>query len=309
VNTGGVGVEAQLAAASEACRLKLGEEAFARTLERLGPLAQPDRAFQLLSQITVHSESGAEVARLSASISPEAVPNAVERTLLVLASLHAMERVPSLPVGDCVKELLAGEFQFFANPPAAWAASFQADDVRYREMARVATLRRFPAGQFQWEISALPRSWVIKARRPWQVLAHAIRRMGGFGPLFEMHLNARRKNRLVLLENEANLSYFRAARAVEMQPAVRGLFMASWLFCESTARVTPRLAWLRRVLLEGGAAIAAMGPAPEDSGFLTGSEERRRLYEEGAYRPRVSCVLWPRTALIEWANRHPEFDR
>lgn len=302
MSTEGAAVEAQLAAAAEACRLRLREDASAGALERLGPLAQPERAFQLLSRITVQPESGAEVASLCAPACP------VERTLLILASLHSIERAPGLPVGDGVKKLLAGEFQFFANPPAVWAAHFQADDVRYREMARIATLRRFPAGQFHWEASAFPRSWVIKARRPLRLLAHLMGRMGGFGPLFEIHVNSWRRNRLVLLEHEANLSYYRMARSVEKQPAVRGVLMSSWLWCESTARVTPRLEWLRRIPLEGGALIAALGPAPADSGFLTGSEERRRLYEEGAYRPRIGCVLWPRTALIAWANRHPEFD-
>jgi hypothetical protein len=308
VSLEGIGMEAQLAAASEDCRLKLREGALAGVLGSLGPLGQPEGAFQLLSGIAVDAESGAEVARLSASISPQAVPDAVERALLILAPLHAAEKVPSLPVGDRVKELFAEEFRFFANPPAVWANHFQAHDVRYREMARVATLRRFPAGQFQWEIAALPRSGVAKARRPWQVLARVIGRMGGFGPLFELHVNARRRNRLVLLENEANLSYYRAARAVEKQPPVRGLLLASWLFCESTARVTPRLEWLRRIPLEGGASISDLGPAPADSGFLIGSEERRRQYEEGSYRPRTGCVLWPRKALLEWAARHPEFD-
>ncbi len=297
-----IGVEADLAAASEACRLKLHEAGLAAALDRLGPLAQPERALQLLSGITIHSRSGAEVARLSDPTCP------VEQALLLLASLHAAERVPGLPVSDTVKKLFASEFRFFADPPPVWAANFQAGDVRYREMARIATLRRFPAGQFHWEVSAFPRSWVAQARRPLQLLAHVAGRMRGFGPLFEMHLNARRKNRLVLLESEANLSYYRLARSIEKQPEVRGAFTASWLFCESTARVTPRMEWLRRIPLQGGAMIADLGPAPADSGFLTGSDERRRLYEEGAYRPRVSCVLWPRTALIEWANRHPEFD-
>jgi len=308
VSVNAVNVEARLAAAEEACRLRLEEDSFARVLSRLGPLGQPDRAFQFLSQITIHPGSGAELARQCASIPSNPGQNAVERTLLVLASRHAVAQVPGLAVSDSVKGLFADEFQFFANPPAAWVPCFQADDVRYREMARVATLRRFPAGQFQWEVSGFARSLVAKARQPWRLLAHVIGRMGGFAPLFELHLNARRKNRLILLEKEAGISYYRAARAVEMQPAVRGLMLGSWLFCESTAQVTPRLAWLRRTPQSAGALIVELGPASADSGFLTGSEERRKLYEEGAYRPRLACVLWPRKPLIDWANQHPEFD-
>ena len=305
--TGGFSVATRLAAAAEACRMILDEDCFARVLSRLGPQGQPERAFHLLSQITMDPASSAAVARLCASIPSEACQNAVERTLLMLASQHAIAQVPGLAVSDRVKELFADEFQFFANPPSAWVASFQADHVRYREMARIATLRRFPAGQFHWEVARFPGTWAAKARQPWRVL-RAIQQMRGRGPLLELHLNDRRECRPILLEEEANFSYCRAARSIEKQPAVRGLMGASWLNCESTARVTPHLAWVRRTFQSAGASLIDLGPAPADSGFLTGSKERRKLYEQGAYRPNVTCVLWPRKSLIKWANQHPEFD-
>jgi len=301
-------VESRLAAAAEVCRLRLEEDSFSTVVNRLGPQGQPDRAFQLLSQITIHPESGAEVARLCASIASDPGQNAVERTLLVLASQHAIAQVPDLAVSDSVKALFADEFQFFANPPSEWVARFRANDVRYGEMARIATLRRFPAGQFHWEVSGFPRSWVAKARQPWRVLAYTIFQMRGFAPLFELHLNDRREHRRFLLEEEANISYYRAARSIEKQPAARGLMTASWLYCESTAQATPHLAWLRQTPQSGGALLVDLGPAAADSGFLTGSKERRQLYEQGAYRPNVTCVLWPRKRLIDWATQHPEFD-
>src|SRR5262245_58945928 len=148
----------------------------------------------------------------------------------------------------------------------------------------------------------------MKARPPWKVLAHVIGPLGGFGPLFEFHVNDRRKNRLVLLEKEGCTSFYRAARSLEKQPAVKGLMLSSWLFCKSTGLVTPRLAWLRQTPEAGGAMVVDPGPASPDSGFLTGSEERRKLYEQKLYRPRESCVLWPRKALLAWADQHPEFD-
>jgi hypothetical protein len=184
----------------------------------------------------------------------------------------------------------------------------RSDDVRFMEMARVATLRRFPLGQFQWEQAAFPRSWVMKASQPWKVLAYVMGRMGGFAPLLELHVNERRKNRLILLEKESNISYYRAARCLEKQPQVKGIVLTSWLFCESTAQQTPRLAWLRETPRSAGALIVELGPAPPDSGFLKGSEERRALYEKGVYQPKDTCVLWPRKSLIDWANQHPEYD-
>ena len=302
------GVDQRLAGALEACRRKLEEASFLEILGRLGAHGRPETAFQLLSGITADPRSAGDLAHLCSSADPNSGEHLAERTLLILASQHAIARAPDLPVADSVKRLFADEFHFFANPPAAWVSHFQNDDVRFREMARVATLRRFPAGQFQWEFSAFPRSWMAKVRNPLRVFWRIMRRMGGFGPLYELHLNERRKNRLILLEREANISYFRAARSLEKQPAVRGLMVVSWLYCESTAQATPRLAWLRRTPESAGALLIDVGPAAPDAGFLTGSEERRKLYEQGAYRPRTVTVLWPRKSLIDWAIRHPEFD-
>jgi hypothetical protein len=298
----------RVAAAAEACRLMVREEPFSRIVEGLGPHGEPAGAFQLLSRITAKSASGEEVGRLSASIPSAPDANQVERTLLVLASQHAIGQVADLAVSDSVKSLFVDDFLFFASPPAEWVPRFRFDDVRFREMARIASLRRFPAGTFDWEISGLSRSWILKASQPWRVAAHVLGQMGGFAPLFELHLNDRRKKRKLLLEKEANLSYYRAARSMEKQPEMKGLMTSSWLFCEATAQMTPRLAWLRQNPQSGGALIMELGPADEDSGFLTGSDERRQLYEQGVYRPRDACILWPRKALIRWANEHPEFE-
>ncbi len=298
----------RLAGAAEACRLKLEEDGFAAVLSQLGPLGRPEKAFELLSGLGHISESSERLRQLCAVIPSPEGENLVERTLLVLASQHAIRLVPSLAVSDSVKRLFADEFQFFANPPSAWVVRLQTDHVRYHEMARVATLRRFPAGQCHWEVAGFPRSWVAEARHPWKVLAWVAFWMRGFKPVFELHLNDRRECPLMLLEEEMNISIYRAARSMEKQPAVRGLMGESWLYCESTARVTPHLAWLRQIVQAGGASLFELGPAALDSGFMKGSGERRRSYEQGAYRPTITCFLWPRKALIDWAGQHPEFD-
>ncbi len=261
-------------------------------------------AFRLVSELAFCPGRSDELERLRAQTE---AASELERTLLVLASQHAAARLPSLPVADSVKQLLAAEFRFFADPPAAWLRHFRVEDLRYREMCRLATFHRFPAGQFEWQEVAFQRSWLWRARRPWRLLAH-LRRMGGFAPLFELHVNPRRGRRAVLLESEANFSWYRVARSLERRPEVCGAMLNSWLFCESTARVTPHLSWLRRIPLAAGAKIFELGEAPPESGFLTGSHERRRLYITGEYLPRIACALWPRRELIAWANQHPEFD-
>lgn len=285
----------------------LAAPAAAEMRRRLGPYGEPRSAFQLLSGIGSDGDPSGAVGRVCSCSADSAEPHLAERTLLLLAALHAHLEMPRLAVDDRVKKLLAAEFEFFANPPAVWIPRFAHTDVRFREMARIATLRRFPAGQFHWERSGLPRSWLLRSASPIRLLRHVLTNMRGFAPYWEIHLNARRKNRLVLLESEANRSYYMIARSLERQPSVRGLMTASWLFCRTTAQVTPRMAWLRQVPESAGALIDDIGPAPPTSGFLTGSEERRAKYERGEYRPQIACVLWPRASLIAWADSHPEF--
>jgi hypothetical protein len=211
-------------------------------------------------------------------------------------------------VADSVKALWAEEALFFARPPAAGQSLFALNGVRFREMARIVTLRRFPAGQFHWEMSGLPRSYILRSpKRQWPALLRCVLgSLHGFAPLAETHVNDRRKNRLTLTESEGVLSYCRLALSLALQPGVKGLCTGSWLYCETTGQVAPRLAWLRRFFAENGAVFGSIGPADADSGFLIGSEERRKLYEEGRYRPLMTYVLWPRQAMLRWAGQHPE---
>lgn len=233
------------------------------------------------------------------------VPEALAgRALLALAAPRALEEAVRRGIPEEVMDLLCDEFASFAAAPPAWLADAGFEHVRFREMARIATLHRFPAGQFHWEISGVPRStfWKAGARGALTVAA-AVARSGGLAPMFEFHVNERRKNRSVLLEGEAAASYLRMARALEFNPPVRGLMSCSWLFCPTIAQATPRLAWLRRQLQEAGASLIPLGPAGPESGFLKGSPERRVEFESGRLRPRLVLVIWPRASVLAWARR------
>jgi len=236
---------------------------------------------------------------------PESV---LAQALLLAASLDALSRLPEQPVSMAVKGLFLDEIAFFVAPPENWRAHFTFSDARFCEMGRIATLQRFPAGQYHWEIAAFSRSWLLRVNGLWRAWTQAFLPMRGFGPLFELHLNDRRKNRIVLLESETRLSCYRAARSLELQPDMRGIMTMSWLYAAETAAVTPHLAWMRRFFIDAGAVIVDLGDAPADSGFMVGSAERRKQYEEGSYRPKVSCVLWPRSRVLRWAQSHPELD-
>lgn len=289
----------QLLAVEEACHIALAAPELKHVDEQLNKHAID--AWTELGKVTAHPESTAHLRALAKSIGEEPIDFA--RWLLLRASLAALPRIPSWRVAPSIKRLWADDVLYYAHPSGNLSV-FSLDHVRFREMARIATLRRNPAGQFHWEISGVPRSWVLRTHpsRWLAFLATVCLRTGGFAPMVETHVNDRRRNRLSLTESEGVRSYYRLARSIELQPEIKGLVTCSWLYCAQTAEITPRLAWLRRFFLEQGAFVASIGPAPPESGFLVGSEERRRLYEGGRYRPLTTFALWPRKAMLDWSR-------
>lgn len=247
--------------------------------------------------------------RIELSEEPSAPLTGVfERLLLLRQARKALPQIDSLPVSEDVKRLFCEEFRYVARPPRQ--VTFHVMRARFVAQCELASLRRFPAGQFHWTVSGLPRSWVmkVKGRDRLRLLYWIARRMRGFGPVFFPHLNANRRNRW-LTELEANRSYYRMAQSMMFQPAVKGLVASSWLRSPDTAKVSPHLEWVNRTMLENGGLVVVMGPADPDCGVLTGSLERRRLYDAGVFKPTIGLTIWPRDAMLAWAERHPELRR
>lgn len=230
------------------------------------------------------------------------------RTALLQAARVAAPRVAALPVDAAVKRQILAIFDAIARPKPPWEGYFD-DPFRFDEMARYVTLRRFPAGQHDWELQSLPWSWLLKVdpRRLPALAGEIFGGLGGFGPLAAVHLNHFRRNAVILLDTEARRSWHRIARSVALQPRVAGLMGASWFFSREAAAETPRLAWLRGFFVDNGAFLVDMEPATPANGFTVGSAARARAYAEGRFAPRMTLVLWRRSRLLDWAARHPEY--
>jgi hypothetical protein len=230
-------------------------------------------------------------------------PHEFERWLILAAALQALPALEEAPVTGEVKDLWLEEIRRVAEPPANWSQFLKLEHSRFREMARLVTLRRWPAGQFHWEAGGLPGTAAMRTpARQLPALAKVLLETGGRDCFAEIHTNENRKNRFTLTAAEGLKSFRHIALSLELQPKTRGIFSYGWLTCESTAEVVPRLAWMREFFLAQGAFLASTEEAPADAGFLTGSEERRKLYEEGKFRPRMTYVIWPRKRAIEWAR-------
>jgi hypothetical protein len=260
----------------------------------------------LLGGVEEAPQTHRAVARLVDAVASSPADRApIVRTVLVSAAVAALDRLPDAPLPQAVVSRFCEEFAALAR--GADVRAFEIGSSRFARACKLATLRRFPAGQFEWERSGISRRDLLRVRPgalP-NVLATVAWRMRGLGPVFFSHLNPRRPNR-ALDEREANRSYYLMAMAMEQQPDVIGFAACSWFRSPATHAVSPHLAWLSRVFLENGGVVAETGRADADCGIFHRSATRRRLYEEGRFRPTLGLVLWPRRAMLAWARAHPE---
>ena len=268
-------------------------------------LPDPERCLESLQV------EGAQYVGKVASQHNLAASGDLARCILVKAVPAALARLEQQRVSESVKRLLLQDFLGYAYPPARWARMFDPGSVRFHEMVKLATFQRFPAGQQHWEtVKWFPRRWLLKVRPKDALRLYVcLLKLGGRGPLWELHVNDRRPNPGLLAAKGAHQSYYRIAESLRMQPEVKAVLAAGWMHSTEVARVSPHLSWLRDTFQENGGTIAELGFASPDSGFLVGDLKRKELYQRGEFRPRSTIAIWPRRAMLRWSEQHPEFDR
>jgi len=267
--------------------------------------------FDLLAGFPEAAAHVAVLARMKAALAADSArwpPCAVEQFALLQAFSAAAGLLPELPVEVSVKRLFCALGRQVAAPPADWEPQFDLAGGPFMEIAKLASLQRFPAGQLVFNFITLPRSWLLKVH-PLDLpatLGEIVFGLGGFGPFAAPHLNHWRANPLLLLPTENERSLWRIAKSIELQPRVRGLMADGWFYSPQVGTLFPHLAWLRAFFVDNGGHIVDLEAAAPGSGFMVGSAKRRKLYERGAYQPRRTLVLWRREHMLAWAASRPE---
>jgi hypothetical protein len=179
-----------------------------------------------------------------------------------------------------------------------------ANDAYLKDLA-ILTHRLIPVGaEFAEGGAGIPRR-VLLAGGPTQffdALRLVLFRSGGLKPFFALHAHT-------LALDDFNpqgwlATYRRLAELVVMNAQMKGWLSASWFLDPALESVSPHLAYLNRVPLEGGAALLFVCRHRDgSSGALSKSPARRRLFAEGKYVPATYMRVWPRCSLIEWARR------
>jgi hypothetical protein len=270
-------------------------------LNRIGINAASE-AWRLLQ--AVHIAAGIEpVAALKKAAGLEG--DAVERLLLWHAARQAAVQLPLVPVENNVRAQLAQDLpQLHATHASLAAGSYQ-----FERAAKLATLRRFSAGPMEWEIDGIPRSWVLAADFPdnLRLLSFVTLRLGGWAPCFFMHVAPKPRNRGLSVPKLVMRAYYRIARSLQLQPAVRGLMAHAWFHDPAAVQDHPQLQALNQPYTEHGGLVVRLDRASASSGVLEGDPQRAASYASGKTVYRNGLAIWPRAAAIRWADAHLEY--
>lgn len=228
----------------------------------------------------------------------------LERLLLWHGARQVLPRVPTLPVENTVRKLLDQDLRQLH----ALNVSLEAGSHGFNRAAKMATLRCFPAGPMEWEVTGIPLSYFLHAAFPGNLrfLAFVIFRLGGRRPCFLMHVAPAPRKRGLRVPKEVLRAYYRMARSLQLQPEVRALLAHAWFHDPAAVRDHPHLEVLNRPYIDHGGMIVLLGPAPPDSGVLEGNAQRSADYLAGKLQYKFGFAIWPRAAAIQWADAHPE---
>ncbi len=292
----------EIRAVESLCRHALETEYADLAAQVPGLPQEPRRWIEIMSGIPDEPRCCQELEQLCQG----APAGAVERFGMLQAALAALPQLESLKIHDSLNRQFCATFRRVATRPEGWSKYFQYKSDAYSELARIVSLRRYHTGQISFDIMDLPRTWFLKVH-PLALLGlvrAVIREMGSLGPIMMPHLNYWRGNTMTLSKRENEVSHYRMVQFMEQQPQIKGLVSASWLYSSDMERFSPHIAWLRDFYIDNGAYLVDMEVAHLRSGFLVGSEERRRLHAEGKIRPRETLVIWSRERMIAWARRY-----
>jgi len=119
--------------------------------------------------------------------------------------------------------------------------------------------------------------------------------------LYETHNEDRRTNPHFLEQGWREL-YQEMAERLEGEPHIAGVFAASWFWDPRIAEISPKFAYLRALPESGGASFYFLREDNTSNHVALQNKKRKRLYDEGKYIPSSYVMIWPRSALLQWAN-------
>ena len=160
--------------------------------------------------------------------------------------------------------------------------------------------RMIPAGaQILEPHSGFSRSIMFHGVSQFATLSRALLRCRGNRGFYSYHTHLRELQEF----NQSGFIdfYHRVADMLIINENVKGLCTGTWFLDPALKVISPHLSHIRDVPRSGGAKFYLIGVSA-DTGALSTSKTRQRLYAEGKYIPRIYGMIWHRDDLIAWSK-------
>lgn len=219
----------------------------------------------------------------------------------------ALERAAALPSSGLPQSVLALYPPTFARLAkyltSADLAHYWIGDDPFLKDLRIASGLSLPCGAQDVDlVAAVSPGSAVKSMVLHRAFASGWRALTTGGPpWYRIHTDGRFLDDF----NEAGWDrcYVRIADLLRRDPRVKGIVGTSWFYDPQILKVSPRLAYLQVRPLQNGAFMLPHGPGAIHTERATSkSETRKKLYEAGEYLPVCCSIVWPRAALVAWAD-------
>lgn len=277
----------------------------------LAGLSEADRAMvdavaepaaMLATQAAAHWDFSLPAARVDEALGTNASDDA-RRGLIATWALSTVDRAAEAGMPEAVMSLypfwLEKLASFLSQASGPYDADFWAKDVRFTLALSVPGARSqvidlsSPMGPGQVVRHVLG-GWGFKP-----VLGYL--KAGGRGTWLEVHTESRHLDDFN--EEGWNRAWATAAEICRVRGDLMGMIGSSWFYDPPLTEISPRLAHLRLNPLNGGAFMVHQGPAEiHTQRAATASPTRKALIDSGEYTARSWLMVWPRQALIAWAD-------
>ena len=240
------------------------------------------------------------------TVESEALESLHQTLLIVLmeSSLTQLQSDSALPEPSraAVKGWFAELCDRIESPPTEWG--YQTDFFQ-KDLA-IAALKMWPSHSIcHYEYSVLPKAF-LKSHHLQQFfsgLCLMFKTLRSYKPLmYELHTEDRRQNPHFLEEGWHNL-YLELAQRMTVEPHISGLFGQSWFWDPQVSEQSKKMDYLRRLPESGGARFFRLFTSDDPNHIALNHKKRRALFEQGKYCPTSYLLVWPREALLRWADQ------
>lgn len=230
------------------------------------------------------------------------------KLVLITLIVKAEDRLQAEPLPDDIKKLYVTNFErIIRNIESNAPGVYKYQNDRFCKDLAVCNLRLIPAGAQKIHLDGISRRFLTTGgiRQFFKGLIFIFFELGGFEPLYQMHTASGDPDLMAKFNPDGwDLFYRRVANLLKINANIKGLFGSSWFFDPRLVEISPRLKYLREIVVNNGGKLFYLGTSIQGTkDALLKSQTRRRLYQEGKYIPTDYLVIWARKKLIEWADK------